>query len=224
MIGNPDPNYYGIEELEEEWGVGSYQMRKWLTEGQLNAHTYIPLTCVYAFNFSAEGIFETLENFQGYVPMQPEHFIRLYRVGELTLREFKSDNTETIFKVPDVSEDVLIHLDDVLIFENNKRNLETSQNLRKPSKTSSLAGSNVRFSPDFRSVEVDGETHYFGDIQARILRSLHEASKTDHPWKSGKQLLHEAGSSSFNLSNTFKRKPVWKDVIESNGKGEYRLL
>jgi len=80
--------------------------------------------------------------------------------------------------------------------------------------------------PDYSQVSLNGETYLFtGEIQRSAIRCLHVAARTKQPWLAGKFLLKEAGSSdlSMRVRNLFRRHPAWGPVIESNGRGQYRL-
>jgi DNA-binding response OmpR family regulator len=80
--------------------------------------------------------------------------------------------------------------------------------------------------PDYSQVSLKGELYVFtGEIQRSAIRRLHAAARSEHPWLTGKILLKEAGSSdlSMRVANLFRRHPAWGAVIESNGRGQYRL-
>lgn len=90
------------------------------------------------------------------------------------------------------------------------------------------ASGNGRFwhLPDYSQVSVNGRLYLFtGDIQRSAIRRLHAAARTEQPWLTGKILLKEAGSSdlSMRMANLFRRHPAWGAVVESNGRGQYRL-
>ena len=81
-------------------------------------------------------------------------------------------------------------------------------------------------SADYSQVSFNGETYLFtGEIQRSAIRRLHAAARTKQPWLAGKFLLKEAGSTdlSMRVRNLFRRHPAWGPVIESNGRGQYRL-
>ena len=59
-------------------------------------------------------------------------------------------------------------------------------------------------SADYDRIRLNGERFRFGMIQARIIRQLHEASRTPCPWVPEKQLLSDAGSGSEDLRRAFK--------------------
>ena len=56
------------------------------------------------------------------------------------------------------------------------------------------------------------------------VRALHEAARRGEPWQSGKAILAAAGSRSLKMSDVFKSKKNWRLLIESDGRGAYRLL
>jgi DNA-binding response OmpR family regulator len=81
-------------------------------------------------------------------------------------------------------------------------------------------------SPDYSQVSLNGELYLFtGEIQRSAIRRLHAAARTEQPWLTGKILLREAGSNdvSMRMANLFRRHSAWGPVIQSNGRGQYRL-
>lgn len=78
-------------------------------------------------------------------------------------------------------------------------------------------------SPDYQNVRCNGHTFRLGAIQAEVVRLLHEAALLGVPWQNGKVLLEKANSQSLRMSDVFKSKAHWRQLIESNGRGAYRL-
>jgi hypothetical protein len=60
-------------------------------------------------------------------------------------------------------------------------------------------------------------------VQARIVKVLHQAALTGDHWCVGKAVLRQAGSGCTRLSDAFKSQSNWRRLIESDGKGRYRL-
>jgi len=52
---------------------------------------------------------------------------------------------------------------------------------------------------------------------------LKTASDGENPWLDGKRLLEEADAATMRLIDLSKRKPVWRQMIEADGEGQYRL-
>jgi len=81
----------------------------------------------------------------------------------------------------------------------------------------------AQFDPTFRHVSFKGRDFLFGPVQAAVVKQLYTAAKSGEPWQSGKKLLQDAGSESFSLRNVFARQPYWRELIESDSRGLYRL-
>jgi hypothetical protein len=76
-------------------------------------------------------------------------------------------------------------------------------------------------SPTYDVVRLRGVEFRLGPIRSEVVRKLHEASKTDRPWVPGKRLLPDGTK---RMVHTFKSlKPSWRLLIESDGRGNYRL-
>ena len=56
-----------------------------------------------------------------------------------------------------------------------------------------------------------------------MILKLKAASETDNPWREGKRILQEVGAETQRLVDLFKRKPVWRQIIQLDGKGNYRF-
>jgi hypothetical protein len=76
---------------------------------------------------------------------------------------------------------------------------------------------------DFSDFWHDGRRYRFTPTQAKVLRFLHNAALSGSPWQSGKAVLAAIGSQSLKLGDLFKRRPEWRDIVEGDGSGNYRL-
>ena len=81
---------------------------------------------------------------------------------------------------------------------------------------------NIEHTADYREVRFRGDLYLFGEIQGKVIRRLHEASKTDNPWVSGKTVLRHSGSgdSASKLANLFRRHEASIFVDNASGIGE----
>lgn len=78
-------------------------------------------------------------------------------------------------------------------------------------------------SADYQSVRCNGRDFRLGPIQAQVVRILQSAALRGEPWQSGKAVLAKAGSRSLKMADVFKSKKDWPLLIESNGRGSYRI-
>jgi len=215
MEGWIGQEYYELAELTAQWEIHGAHLKRWLISGILQAVFWLPVCSVYAEEHGEKGT-RSLHHYEGFVLLNPQHCQRLYRSGHITLRHFQGRCGTQHYVLPDSSEDIRIQERDLLVLPEE---YERVQQAGLVSAGTSLINSN----PDFREVTLGGETHYFGEMQAEILRRLYEAAQRGEPWQNGKRLLQEVGSESFSLSNVFKHKPIWREFIHSNKRGAYRL-
>ncbi|GHC13881.1 hypothetical protein [Cerasicoccus arenae] len=157
-------------------------------------------------------------HYEGFVPLSRHHCQRLFRQGFLTLREFSSECGNHRYILPESSDDLIVNTGELIVLSNERMRFEA-----KYRRVSESTRNDGVAPPCFKSLNIDGETHYFGEMQTRILSLLHQAALRGEPWQNGKRLLQEAGSESFTLSNIFKHKPIWREIIESDKRGSYRL-
>ena len=76
---------------------------------------------------------------------------------------------------------------------------------------------------DFAEVIAGDRTYTLGPIQARVVHLLYDAAAAGSPWRHGKAVLAEAGSSCTRVADLFKTQPEWRKLIQSDGRGKYRL-
>ncbi|MGE5534107.1 MAG: hypothetical protein ACM3W7_01190 [Acidobacteriota bacterium] len=88
------------------------------------------------------------------------------------------------------------------------------------------AGMNVfRHTQAYRHVMLHGLEFALSELHAKIVKILHKAFLDDphDAWRRGVDVLEEAGSIQLKMSDVFKSREDWKLLIESDGKGMYRL-
>jgi hypothetical protein len=83
------------------------------------------------------------------------------------------------------------------------------------------ANEGFRHSSDFRHIEIGNLKFVLGPIQAGVVKLLHEAARDE--WLSGKEILEKAGSTQSKMHDVFKTQKNWHALIESDGRGYYRL-
>ncbi|NRB10184.1 MAG: hypothetical protein HRU35_00995 [Rickettsiaceae bacterium] len=76
---------------------------------------------------------------------------------------------------------------------------------------------------DFAKVITKGEIYHFGKMQSQVIKQLYEVANSNSPWLFGKELLYKAGATTMRLSDLFKSQPKWRNLIESDRRGNYRL-
>lgn len=80
----------------------------------------------------------------------------------------------------------------------------------------------VECEADGHWIKLNGKTYRFRGIQAQIVRRLFDAWAAGEEWLRAQYVLEDAESGSDRMSEAFKGKTGWKDVIEVKG-GDCRL-
>ena len=123
------------------------------------------------------------------------------------IREFTNIDRTERFTLPECASDIAICKDDLLLKKSsNDRNRTVWQ-----------------CDPEFRVITRNGQAHRLGPKQSAALRHLWQGYVDGEPWMHGKSMLSAAGSNSFHVPDLFKRSPIWKELVERDGHGMYRL-
>ena len=232
----PKRLFYPLTDLRECWGVSHSELQQWLINGDIATHVWLPVMSVYKHLEIKEGVtlrlVPELCHWEGYTPISRYYCHRLFRQGYIHLREFTNDEFGQSYRLPEASEDIIIHAEDLVILAEERSRFEAEHNLTgicpnimaiRP-KPENLEESDALFADhSFKIIQHQGNQYRLGDMQASILRQLYGSATDGKPWQNGKKLLQEAGSQSFSLPNIFKRNRIWKELIISDGRGSYRL-
>lgn len=76
---------------------------------------------------------------------------------------------------------------------------------------------------DYVHVRLHGREFTLSKFQAKIVGVLHEAARSDHPWVHLEVLRERVGFETAKLQGLFRRQKGWKQLIQSDGRGGYRL-
>jgi hypothetical protein len=145
------------------------------------------------------------------------------RRGSNLVAEFKAEPGRFLVVCPP-STPIQVEPADLLIAQREIDRFEKTFGPLSGEQTTSLVGIDaLRHTADFSEVVLRGRAFRFRGIQAAVVQRLHEHAEDGRPWVPGKQLLREAGSHSIRLVDVFKRHPDWRELVESDGCGAYRL-
>ena len=76
---------------------------------------------------------------------------------------------------------------------------------------------------NFRAFRWEGQAFAFTITQARFLEYLHAAHCAGQSWLNGKKVLEDIGSALMKPGDLFKRRANWRDIVDHDQKGNYRL-
>lgn len=124
-------------------------------------------------------------------------------------------------KVCESLDHIEITRDELFLKKEEKRRFEENMGIIQDNKPDSMP--KLVHNPTFSDVCIGNLTFRFGILQANVVRILIEARRSGTPWLPGKTVLSRAGSTSFRLADLFKSQPEWRQLIESDGSGLYRI-
>lgn len=216
---------FTLDEVGARLKVSRIDLEDWLVQGYLRGCMWLPVMSVFEV---MHGDLQQLKltHWEGHALLTRHQCQRLLREEQIIIRHFISQGKQRHFLLPDTSHDYLVRLRDLRISSEEIARFEASYAIhRSNSAKSQPLNENTPFldQRSFRTIKIDGRPHRFGPVQAALIGLLWEAAERGEPWQNGKRLLRDAGSQDFSISNLFKRKPIWKKLIESDRSGDYRL-
>lgn len=157
--------------------------------------------------------------FNGLVDLHARDVFHLFRSGEAHLSEFRPIQSDYASLWESV-EPLYVVIGDLLLRRDERDRYEIT--------TGFSAGAQIEeptfiANRDCTEVRCSGHRFRLGPIQAAVVQALHRAAQAGQPWQNGKLILSEAQSRSLRMSDVFKSKDNWRDLIRSDRRGNYRL-
>jgi hypothetical protein len=221
-----DKAYFSLEEIEERWHMPHRDLAYLAENGLLRLS--IRLFGVHIergeYEEDAKGDWFSVPMertcFTGFQDLQERDVFRLFRDGEILAESFAVCEREYCH-VLEPSTAVAVRLEDLLIRREERDRVEAKHSQLLKGVSSSPPALN--HCNEFREITVDGHVFHLGPLQAKLVKRLHEVAYSANPWLDGKLILGEAGSGSTRMADVFKSQPRWRDLIESDKRGRYRL-
>jgi hypothetical protein len=147
--------------------------------------------------------------------------LAIFRDGQAEVRAFRQQQPSTYLHVRFDVSGILVRRDDLIVTREERDRFEGEHTAT--SALGHLPAAEISHNEDFTKVYVAGEWHSFGPKQAAVLRLLKLASEADDPWRDGKRLLGDVGATTLRVADLFKRRPIWRQLVQADGKGSYRF-
>jgi hypothetical protein len=216
--------YFTLEELEERWQLPHRDLLYLAENGLLRLSVRLFGVVIESgmYDQGADGQWSSValerRRFTGFQDLQERDVFRLFRQGQVDVIQFHAPENEYCHLI-EPTRTIAVRRDDLLVRREERDRVESQHGLvGKGSVAPPLQQAN-----DFREVRTAGLLFNLGPVQARVVKRLHEAATSSNPWCEGKLILGEAGSSSTRMADVFKSKPHWRRLIDSDGRGRYRL-
>lgn len=158
--------------------------------------------------------------YNGLLELHARDVFQLFRAAELTVSDFRTPGSDYASIWGD-RDGVPLSIEDLLLRREERDRFEAETGFSGAETGPQLPIFSA--TPDYHEVRCGGHQFRLGPIQAQVVRALHEAARRGEAWQSGKAILSAAGSKSLKMSDVFKSQKQWRSLIESNGRGNYRL-
>jgi hypothetical protein len=220
-----DKAYFTLEEIEERWQLPRRDVVYLAENGLLKLS-------VRLFSVRLEqGYYDELTDgdwarvpteqrwFTGLQDIGQHDAFRLFRDGQANIDRFAAPADEYCDVL--YPEHITVRTSDVVIRREERDRVEGQHRLLRAGAPRGPAFHQLN---DYSEVYVSGLIFKLGSVQSRVVRQLHKAALTGEPWCNGKTVLEAAGSACTRLADLFKSQRHWRELIESDGRGRYRLL
>lgn len=157
--------------------------------------------------------------FNGLLDLHAGDVFHIFRAGEAHLSQFRACGYDYAC-FWGASEPLYVVIGDLVMRRDERDRYEIA--------TGFSAGGQMEertfiFNRDYSEVRCNGLRFRLGPIQAAVVKALHRAAEAGQPWQSGKVILAAAQSKSLRMSDVFKSKDNWRELIRSDRRGNYRL-
>jgi len=238
-------NYFRLEVIEKGWDITHDEVMYAVENGMLPVCVWLPICFVERGRANgSEFTILSRDHCEGLVRLRPKDCHMLFQRGRITLSHFlptRDRDYSDIRIAPEPSQPPLeVCVRDLLVINEHRSVFDAEHDIRNddalplfdPPKLDSqpLNGKHGRSRPSrfkhsnhYRHIVCCEEDFHLGNIQAKVVERLHDAFEKGEPWVYGKVILHDVGSQCHRMRDVFKSQPQWRDLIESDGKGHYRL-
>ena len=242
----PDRQYFSLYSLAGRWGVENDDIRYFVEHGELATCCWLDLREVMRYQPRKERCSITCEynHFEGYVGLSPRDCRKVFRCGKYKLTNFLDlDSSGFEISITPQSRDAIISVEDIVVCKQERNRFEKHNGLHIskhpiiPCRASMMGRLDINAS-NGDTIGANGlfinrrkQEYYFkdqllqlGPIQSNIIEQLALAHATESPWIHGKTLLHHAGSQAMRMRDVFKTQATWRDLVQSNKRGHYRIF
>ena len=230
----PDKQYTRLEALIRVWSASRDDVLYAIENGMLDCCIWMQPRYVER-GTDSNGFFiaHTCEKSHGLVRLRVEDCQLLFQQGEIYAHSFMSlqipgDILRITHEPPQPY--ISVTIKNLLVMKDEQRRFEAAHRVQCRYKKAKGRyrkrrdkRPELKIYNDYKEMQLGGKSYHFGPVQADIAKQLYEASRSSNPWIHGKTLLANSGSQAMRFQDVFKNKKGWRDVIESDGRGYYRL-
>lgn len=232
-MGLPPKSYFHLTEVAERWSASIQDLACYTLDGLLEVAIMTIGTRVETgrFDVSDQGVFRVPEGeriLNGPQPVVSSDLWPVFRTGAGRITRFRPHSADGYIDLSEDADSIPVTLQDLLITRSERDRFEVAHGLvdvganeQPPTKSAEVCSFIHR--NNYAEVVLNGDVFRLGLLQASIVRALHQASRSDNPWRHGKELLASSNAQTMRMVDLFKTKRNWRTLIASDGRGYYRL-
>jgi len=225
----PQKRWFRIAEVAQRWSIPLTDIEDYALDEQLELAVFVVDMPAQAGSWEkggpGEGHVSSLEELpilNGPQPLLRGSLLEIFRDGRSDVRAFRTTTPNSFLHIASDAPAMTVRREELIVTLAERDRFEHDHGSTSAPSAAPPA-SDIWHSEDFTNVRVANEWHSFGPKQAGVLRLLKVAGESDNPWRDGKRLLDEADAATMRLIDLFKRKPAWRQLVQADGKGRYRL-
>ncbi len=229
-MGLPDRQYYSLQNLCTRWGAELEDLRYYIEHSELYTCCWLDLREVMRFMPAKESCSITCDyvKFEGYVGLKPQDCRKIFRCKKYPTTNF-IDLERNGFEIAILPQyrDAVICVDDLRVKKEEVMRFENTYDISCMAEADSKV---VKFDPNKLYVNHSKAEYFYhgapinlGPVQANIVAQLAVAKSSGNPWIHGKILLGNSGSQSMRMRDVFRTNKNWRELIEANKRGYYRI-
>lgn len=222
----PQKRWIRIADLAQLWSLKASDMEYYALDEQLQLAVFVvdlpaELGTWEGDRIGEDPVLQDLPLLNGPQPLLRASLLQIFRDGFAEVRAFRTAQPRVYLHVRADGEALTVRKDDLIVTREERERFEREHGAIAVPDAPVVA--EISPNGDFSKIRVGGEWHSFGPKQAAVLRLLKLASDAGDPWRDGKRLLGDVGSTTLRLGDLFKRRSVWRQLVHADGKGSYRL-
>jgi hypothetical protein len=221
-----EKDYFALEEVAERWRAPMRDLAYMAENGLVRVSVRLFDVCLERGVYERDTVdgrhhrvaFEQAM-FTGLQDLLPRDAFRVFVAGEAQVLQFDAPGDAYTALIPP-TEALIVRPPELVVRREERDRVERSGLLKRPQETE-LPALEQRY--DYREVRVGTLKFSLGRLQANVVKHLHQAAQSGEGWCAGKTVLAAAGSTSKRMQDIFKSQSRWRELIESDRYGRYRL-
>jgi len=203
--------YHDLMWLARTWGVSLADIA-YLAENdllQLSVRVFEEAICDVPTLASEDGS-NGVRHYSGLLGLRTQDAFALFRDGEAFIDILVDREGQRLR----LATPKFVLMGDLVVRDAERRRIERSQPGLKRTPVNK---------DGFKAFRWEGRSYAFTSLQAVFLHRLFEAGLSGQVWVNGKATLSDIGSALVKPGDLFRRKPLWRDIVDHDQRGNYRL-